>query len=414
MAIDEPFDRREAEALDAADPLAPLRRRFSLPEDVIYLDGNSLGPPPRGVPARLAALADDWARHLIGGWWHGWMDLPARIGARIAPLVGAEPDEVLAADSTSVNLFKLAAAALVARPGRARVLAEEGDFPTDLYILDGLAGTVGREVTVVRLARERLIKAIDDRVALVLLSHVHYRSAARWDMAAVNARAHAAGALTLWDLSHSAGALAVDLAGSGADLAVGCGYKFLNGGPGAPAYLYVARRLQDRLEPPLAGWIGHAAPFAFEDRYRPAPGIRRQLCGTPTVLSLAALDAALEVYADVDMKAVRDKAVRLGDLFLDFIEQRCAGQGLEVACPRDGRSRGSQVALRHDEGYAIMQALIARGVIGDFRAPDVLRFGITPLYQRYTDMWDAVDILKTILERRDWDRPEFHRRATVT
>ncbi len=399
MAIDEPFDRREAEALDAADPLAPLRRRFSLPEDVIYLDGNSLGPPPRGVPARLAALADDWARHLIGGWWHGWMDLPARIGARIAPLVGAEPDEVLAADSTSVNLFKLAAAALVARPGRARVLAEEGDFPTDLYILDGLAGTVGREVTVVRLARERLIKAIDDRVALVLLSHVHYRSAARWDMAAVNARAHAAGALTLWDLSHSAGALAVDLAGSGADLAVGCGYKFLNGGPGAPAFLYVAAHHQGAIVSPLPGWMGHARPFDFAAGYVPAPGIARFACGTPPVLGLTALAAALEAFEGVSAAALEARAQRLGDLFIRLTEDL---PGVRLLSPRDGRIRGAQVSLAHPDAAAIMQRLIAEyRVIGDFRPPDGLRFGFAPLYTRHVDVHDAAMALWAVLRDRD-------------
>jgi len=410
------IDRADCQALDRDDPLARFRARFELPDGIIYMDGNSLGPLPCAVAPRIErVIREQWGHDLITSWnRHGWIDLPHRVGARIAALIGAGDDEVVVADSTSVNLFKLAGAVLRLNPERRVVVSERGNFPTDVYMLEGLAQLLGPDYELRLVERETVLDALDERVALLALTHVHYKTGEIFDMAAITGAAHDCGALMLWDLCHSAGALPVDLHAANADLAIGCGYKFLNGGPGAPAYLYVAKRLQDRLEPPLAGWIGHAAPFAFEDHYRPAPGIRRQLCGTPAVLSLAALDAALEVYADVDMKAVRDKAVRLGDLFLDFIEQRCAGLGLEIACPRNGHARGSQVALRHDQGYAVMQALIAGGVIGDFRAPDVLRFGITPLYQRYTDMWDAVDILKTILERRDWDRPEFHRRATVT
>ena len=399
MTSDDPLDREAAQALDAADPLAPLRRRFSLPADKIYLDGNSLGPPVREVPARLAALADDWAQQLIGGWWRGWMDLPRRVGDRIAPLVGAAPGEVLAADSTSVNLFKLAAAALMARPDRALILTEESNFPTDLYILDGLAGTVGRDVSVVRLARERLIDAIDDRVALVMLSHVHYRSAARWDMATVNERAHAAGALSLWDLSHSAGALAVDLAGTGADLAVGCGYKFLNGGPGAPAFLYVAARHQDAFVSPLPGWMGHARPFDFAPDYDAAHGIARFACGTPPVLGLTALDAALDVFDEVSMAALEAKAQRLGDLFIRLSEGL---PGIRLLSPREARARGAQVSLAHPHAEALMERLIAEfRVIGDYRPPDILRFGFAPLYTRHVDVHDAAMALRAVLTDRD-------------
>ncbi len=398
MAIDEPFDRQEAEARDAADPLAPLRRRVSLPQDVIYLDGNSLGPPMRDIPGRLATLGEDWAHHLIGGWWRGWMDLPARIGDRIAPLVGAAPGEVLAADSTSVNLFKLAAAALAARPERGVILTEADNFPTDLYILDGLAAIVGRDVTVVRLARERLIDAIDETVALVLLSHVHYRSAARWDMAAVNERARAAGALTLWDLSHSAGALAVDLGGTGADCAIGCGYKFLNGGPGAPAFLHVAARHQDAFVSPLSGWMGHARPFDFAADYAPAPGIARFACGTPPVLGLTALEAALEAFDGVSMAALEAKAGRLGDLFIRLTADL---PGIRLLSPHDAAARGAQVSLAHADAEAVMERLITEHrVIGDFRPPDVLRFGFAPLYTRYVDVHDAAMALRAVLRDR--------------
>ncbi|RMD87998.1 MAG: aminotransferase class V-fold PLP-dependent enzyme, partial [Alphaproteobacteria bacterium] len=290
------IDRRMAEALDAADPLAPLRGRFALSEGVIYLDGNSLGPPVRQMPGHMEARVEEWAERLIGGWWAGWMELPRRIGDRIAPLVGAAAGEVLVTDSTSVNLFKLAAAALAARPERKLILTEADNFPTDLYILDGLAAMPGRHIEVRRLPCDALEEAITEDVACVVLSHVHYRTAALWDMAAINARARAAGALTLWDLSHSAGALAVDLDATGADLAVGCGYKFLNGGPGAPAFLFVARRHQPHLPSPLPGWMGHARPFDFSPDYEPAGDIARFACGTPPVLALTALDAALAAF----------------------------------------------------------------------------------------------------------------------
>jgi len=410
------IDRSQCQALDRADPLAHLRDRFAMPDGIVYMDGNSLGPLPRTVAPRIErVIREQWGQDLITSWnKHGWIDLAHRVGAKIAALIGAADDEVVVADSTSVNLFKLAGAVLRLAPERRVVITERGNFPTDVYMLEGLISLLGGDHQLRLLAPDDILGALDDRVALLALTQVNYKTGAVHDMAAITGAAHAHGIPVLWDLCHSAGALPVDLAAANADLAIGCGYKFLNGGPGAPAYLYVAKRFQDRLDPPLAGWIGHAAPFAFEDHYRPAPGIRRQLCGTPVVLALSALDAALDVYGGVDMKVVRDKAVRLGDLFLDLVAQECGGFDLEIACPRDGRLRGSQVALRHEQGYAIMQALIAGGMIGDFRAPDVLRFGITPLYQRFVDMWDAVAILKHTLEHRGWDRPEFHARATVT
>ncbi len=412
--------RRDAESLDRADPLAALRDRFVLPAGVVYLDGNSLGPLPKAAAERVRRVVEEeWGEDLVRSWnLHGWIDLPRRAGDKIAPLVGAEPGEVVVTDSTSVDLFKLAAAALELRPGRRTIVSERANFPTDLYVLDGLARLLGRGHELRALdrdpIREELLGAVGDDVALVVLTQVDYRSGALWDLAATTHAIHERGALVLWDLCHSAGALPIDLSGAGADLAVGCGYKYLNGGPGAPAFLYAARRHQEALRTPIQGWLGHASPFAFEPGYRPAPGIGRFLGGTPPVLALAALDAALDLFAGVDLAQVRAKSVALGELFLERVETRCAGLGLELACPRDGSARGSQVSLRHPEGYAVVQALIARGVIGDFRVPDVMRFGLAPLYLRYADVWDAVEHLAEVLEGQEWDRPGFRRPSKVT
>jgi kynureninase len=414
-------DRHDCEALDRADPLAPLRERFELPPGVVNLDGNSLGPLPRSVPARLREVVEgEWGRDLIRSWnRHGWIDLPRAVGAKIARLIGAAPDEVVVADSTSVGLFKLLAAALELDPERRVVVSEAGNFPTDLYVAQGLARTLealgGPRLELRTIARRsELDGALGGDVAVVMLSQVDYRTGELWDLAETTRRIQACGALTLWDLAHSAGAVPVDLAGAGADLAVGCGYKFLNGGPGAPAFMYVAGRHQARLRSPLQGWLGHAAPFAFEPEYRPAAGIARFQAGTPPVLSMAALDAALDAFDGVDLVAVRAKSVALGDLFLELVARECAGQGIEPACPRDGARRGSQVSFRHPEGYAIVQALIARGVIGDFREPDVLRFGLAPLYLRYVDVAEAVRHLREVLETGEWDRQDFKTRAMVT
>ncbi|OYU70558.1 MAG: kynureninase [Alphaproteobacteria bacterium PA2] len=406
--------REDCVALDLADPLRDRRYLFDLPQGVIYLDGNSLGALPKAVPGRLAqVVAEEWGRDLIRSWnTAGWIDLPARVGARIAPLIGAGADEVIACDSTSVNLFKLAAGALALRPERKVILTEPGNFPSDLYILQGLSDLEpGVEVRVV--PRAQLAEALDETVALLLLTQVHYKTGEVHDVAALTARAHAVGALTLWDLSHSAGALPVDLTGAQADLAVGCGYKYLSGGPGAPAFAYVARRHQQDFRSPLTGWMGHAQPFAFDDDYRPGKGMAQLLCGTPQVLGMAALEAALSAFDGVDMAAVRTKSMALGDLFLRLVAERC-GEDLTPACPTDGASRGSQVALRHPSGYAIMQALIDRGVIGDFRAPDILRFGFTPLYVGYADVWDAVDILRQVMETEAWRDPRYAEVSAVT
>jgi len=400
---------------DAADPLAAARDRFSLPDGMIYLDGNSLGALPVAAAGVVReAVERQWGADLIASWnKHGWIGLPQKVGGKIARLIGAGADEVVAADSVSVNLFKLAAAAVGAQDGRRVVLTEGGDFPTDLYILQGLAGMIP-DVELRVVEPGGIEAALDDRVAVVLLSHVHYRSGAVRDMAGLNAAIRAVGALSLWDLSHSAGVLDVDLNRDGADLAAGCGYKYLSGGPGAPAYLFVARRHQAALRNPLSGWMGHARPFDFVDDYAPAAGIDRWLCGTPPILSLTALNAALAAFDGVDMVAARAKAGTLGDLFIERVETRCAGQGLTLASPRDASARGGQVSFTHPRGWPMMQNLIARGVIGDFRAPDVIRFGFAPLYVQYANVWDAVEVLGDILDSESWRDPRYQNVAAVT
>jgi kynureninase len=400
--------RDEARALDARDPLAAYRARVTLPADTLYLDGNSLGALPAHVPAALAdAASRQWGDRLIRSWNEGWFDAPARVGARIAPLIGAAPDEVIVGDSTSIHLFKLIVAALRLDPTRRTVLSEAGNFPTDLHIAEGAVACVpGARLRVV--AREDLAAALDDDTALLLLTHVHYKTAARFDMPGWTARAHAAGALVLWDLSHSVGAVPIDLAD--ADLAVGSTYKYLNGGPGAPAFLYVAKRWQDRLESPLSGWMGHAAPFAFEDGYRPAPGMARWRTGTPGILSMTALDTALDLWDGIDMAALAAKSAALFTILADA----GAALGLDCVTPVDPAQRGSHISFRHPHAYAVAQALIARGVIGDFRDPDILRLGLTPLYLSHEDVWRAGDILREIIETRDWDRPIYAERLPVT
>jgi kynureninase len=410
------IDLKHCEALDAADPLARFRERFALPDGVIYLDGNSLGALPKTALDRTAEVVGrEWGESLIRGWTaHRWIDLPRIVGDKIGRLTGAEPGEVLVADSTSVNLFKLMAAALRLRPERRVILSERSNFPTDLYIAEGLIELLGGRHEL-RLADGTDIEdAIDDDTALVSLTHVNYRTGALHAMAAITARAHRAGALVLWDLAHSAGAVPVDLNGAGADFAVGCGYKYLNGGPGAPAFLFAARRHHAELRPALSGWMGHAAPFAFETGYRPAQGLERMLTGTPSVIGLAALEVGVDLMLEADGAALRAKSMTLGRLFAKLVERRCGRYGFRLASPADEASRGSQICFAHEHGYPIVQALIARGVIGDFRAPDILRFGFAPLYVGHADIWHAVDHLVTVMESREWDRPEFQTRASVT
>ena len=403
----------EARQLDSADALAFARARFRLPEGIIYLDGNSLGALPAAAPEALRRAAElQWGEDLIASWTkHQWIDWPTRIAAKLAPIVGAKPSELLIADSTSVCLFKLLAAAVRARPQRRTILTQQRNFPTDLYVAQGLAEMLGLELRAV--PADEVAAAIDGGTAVVTLTHVDYRSAAVHDMRAINEAAHAAGALTVWDLSHSAGAVALDLDASGCDLAVGCGYKYLNGGPGAPAFLFVAERLQGELRPPLQGWMGHAEPFAFDDGYRPASGILRFLTGTPSILALAALDAGLETFAGVAMADLEAKSRALSQLFIEQVEARC-GNEVRLLSPRDPAARGSHISFAHPNGYAVVQALIARGIIGDFRAPDVMRFGFAPLYNRFAEVVGAAEILGEILQTRQWDQARFHERAKVT
>ncbi|HEY3813356.1 MAG TPA: kynureninase [Caulobacteraceae bacterium] len=405
--------RTDCEALDAADPLRAIRDRFEIPEGVVYLDGNSLGALAKGVAERLdAAVRQEWGRGLIRSWnTAGWMDLPQRCGAKIARLIGARDDEVIVADSTSVDLFKLASAAL-SLTGRNVLVAEAGDFPTDLYILQGLCSLVGAELRMV--ARQDIEAALSDDVAALVLTHVNYRTGEIHDMDALTRAAQAKGALTIWDLSHSAGVLDIDLNAANADFAVGCGYKYLNGGPGAPAYVFVATRWHERFTQPLTGWLGHARPFAFIDQYEPAPGLARALCGTPPVLSMIALEAGLATFDGVAMRDVRAKAQSLGDLFLTLVDERLGDHGFTPACPRDGGRRGGQVSLRHPQAYGVCQALIEREVIPDFRAPDVVRFGFAPLYTRHLDVWEAVDRLAGVMAEKAFADSRFRVRNAVT
>ncbi len=406
--------REDCAALDAADTLAQCRARFDLPADTIYLDGNSLGAMPANVPARMTyAIEHEWAQGLIRSWNDAdWYPAPQRTGNRIARLIGAGQGEVIVADSTSVNLFKVLVAATRMRPGRSVILAERTNFPTDVYIAASAAEMTGCELRCVD--PEEVMAAIDENVAIVSLTHVNYKTGKRYDMEAVTRRAHEAGALVVWDLCHTAGAMPVDLNGCEADFAVGCGYKYLNGGPGAPAFVFVASRHLEQVRQPLSGWHGHAQPFAFTHEYAPHSGIDRMLTGTAPQLGLIALESALEAFDGVDMDALRDKSVSLCDLFIELADQELAGLGFTLASPRDAAQRGSQVSLRHAQGYAIMQALIARNIIGDFRAPDILRFGFAALYVRHIDIWDTIAALKDIVESGAWNTEAFLTRKSVT
>lgn len=404
------------EALDRADPLARFRDRFVIPDGLVYLDGNSLGMMPRASAERARRVVEvEWAQALISSWNdHGWIDLPLRTGARIAPLIGAAADEVVVCDSTSINLFKALACAAGLRPGRRTIVTNAGNFPTDIYIAEGLVRLLGQGYTLRRVEPAALSAALDDTVAAVAYSHVDYRSARIEDMTGLTAAIQAAGAISIWDLSHSAGAIPVDLDGARADFAVGCGYKYLNGGPGAPAFIYAARRHHDAMQPPLSGWLGHAAPFAFEDTYRPAGGIARLIAGTPAVISLSVLDAAVGVIAEAGIAALREKSMRMTTLLADLVARECAGHGLVLASPAEAGQRGSHLVFGHDEGYAIVQALKARGVVGDFRAPNLVRLGIAPLYLSYVELWEAVQRLKAVMENGEWREPRFRVRAKVT
>ena len=400
-------------ALDRTDPFARTRALFDLPEGVIYMDGNSLGALPTAVKARVAEVVEtQWGEGLIRSWnTHDWIDLPGRVGDRIARLIGAPPGTVTVADSTSINLFKVLVAALRLRPDRKVILTEKRNFPTDTYIAAGVAELLGPGYALREVEAREMAGALGPDVGVLMLTETNYRTGARLDMAALTRAAHAAGALTIWDLAHSAGAFPVDLGAADADFAVGCGYKYLNGGPGAPAFVYAAPRHLRGLRQPLTGWLGHAAPFSFGETYRPADGIAAMRVGTPPILSMSALDAALDVFEGVDLAALRLKADRLFDIFTGTLAS--VAPELELLTPKDPVQRGTQASLRHPEAYAVMQALIARGVIGDFREPDILRFGLTPLYLSHAEVERAAIIVEEVMRERAWDRPEFRQRAKV-
>lgn len=398
---------------------AATKALFHLPAGLIYLDGNSLGPLPLAAPARMAAvMADEWGDMLIGGWnsggadGAGWMAQPTSMGDRVGALIGAERGHVTLGDTLSIKVYQALASALAMRPDRRVILSDTGNFPSDLYMAEGLIGMLGQGHSLKTVAPEQVLDAIDDSVAVLLITEVDYKTGRRHDMAALTAKAHAHGALIIWDLAHSAGAFAVDCAAGGADFAVGCTYKYLNGGPGAPGFIYVAPRHIDAARPALSGWLGHASPFAFDLHYTPGTGIERMRVGTPPVLALAALETALDIWDQVDLADLRAASLALTDQFIAGVEAACPM--LRLATPRDHAQRGSQVSFHFADGYAAMQAVKARGVIGDFRAPDIMRFGFTPLFIDAADVDAAVATIADVMTNRLWDRPEFHARRRVT
>jgi kynureninase len=408
--------REAAQKLDQADPLKDFGRRYILPKDMIYLDGNSLGPMPHGVQARVAHAMDvEWGQDLITSWnKHHWFTLPQKIGGKISRLIGGGDGNCIAADTISINMFKVLTAALGLQRGRKVILSDSGNFPSDLYVAQGLNNFLrdGHRLKVV--SPEDVAASITEEVAVVMITEVDYRTCRRHDMKALTTLAHEKGCLIIWDLAHSAGAVPIDLLGADADFAVGCTYKYLNGGPGSAAFVWVHPRHQSTAESALVGWWGHADPFAFVQDWKAADGLVRMQCGTQGILSLAALDAAMTVWDEVDMHEVHQKSKSLCGLFIEHVEARCAKHGLKLAGPRDFDSRGSHVSFQCPEGYAVMQALIARRVIGDFRAPDMIRFGFAPLYNTHEEVFDAVEVLAGILDQRTWDQPEFLERKAVT
>ena len=401
--------------LDAEDKLCHFRDEFEIRDGLVYLDGNSLGMLPKRTLTRMQqTVSEEWGQGLITSWLGAdWVNSPRRIGDKIGKLLGAKPGEVIAGESTSINIFKALTAALSLQKGRNVLLTETSNFPTDNYMMQGLARFSGGAVECREVAPDHVLDALDESVAVLLLTQVHYKTARIRDMAEVTRRAHDAGALVVWDLSHSAGAIEVDLSSAKADFAVGCGYKFLNGGPGAPAYLYAAQR-HHGAEPVLSGWFGHARPFDFDGQFEPAQGIDRFQCGTPPVLGMSALEEGVDLILEADMSTLRQKSIMLSELFVELVEERCGEFGFEFVCPQNSAERGSQVAFAHPQAYEMMQALKARDVIGDFRAPNIMRFGLTPLYLSFGDIAEAVERLRTICIEREWDRPEYTERAAVT
>jgi kynureninase len=410
------LSRDGARARDASDALRDFRKRFVLPPGLVYLDGISLGALPRSTLERVGrVIGAEWGADLVRGWnVHDWISSPLTLGNKIAGLIGAAPGEVVVTDTTSVNLYRLVLAALALNPDRVEVVSEAGNFPTDLYVCNGATDSYGRGRRTRVVPREAVLDCVGESTALLLLTHVHYKSSEMYDLAAVTREAQARGALVLWDLSHSAGAVPVDLNAAGADFAVGCGYKYLNGGPGAPAFLFVAARHHARAENAISGWHGHARPFDFTDDYVPAEGVRRFLAGTPSIIANTALEAGVDIVLEATVGRLDAKSRQMGEYFIELVESGCRGYGLELASPREVSRRGSHVSFAHPHGYAVMQALIERSVIGDFRTPDIMRFGFTPLYTRFEDVWIAANELRLVLEERRWQDPRFAVRAAVT
>jgi len=410
------LQKSEFITLDAESPLSELRQRFVIPDGVIYMNGNSLGAMPISVRDKLSAFAEkEWGQDLIRSWnVNGWYVLATQLGEQVSRLIGAAPEEVIFSDSTSVNLYKLVITALNIKGRRKKIVTDTDNFPTDLYILEGVAKSWGRDVQIEVVDRKDVINHIDSDTALLTLTHANYQTSELYDLREVSKAAHKHGALVLWDLSHSCGAMPIDLNGANVDFAVGCGYKYLNGGPGAPAFLFVAKRWLEQIDQPLTGWMGHKDPFAMSTDYVPADGIRQMLTGTPPIASAICLREGLRVFRNISLAEVRAVSIEMGNLFIELTDDLCRDYPLSVMSPRDGELRGSHVAVRHEYAYALMQELIANGVIGDFRAPDIMRFAFTPLYLRYVDVWRAVGVLRTILETESWNKKEYTARAAVT
>ena len=407
---------KDCKVLDSKDPLAAEAEKYYLPEDILYFAGNSLGARPIAAKKRVASIIrDEWGEELVGAWNRsGWYSSPSRVGAKIARLLGACADEVTVADSTSVNLFKTIIAAMKLNPRRKICLTDREIFPTDLYIMQGIEELLGEQFTLKTVTRDRILDEISDDTGLLVLSHVDYRTGDVSDMHGFTRRVQEAGGLVLWDLCHSAGIFDIRLNEANADFAVGCGYKFLNGGPGAPAYVYVARRHQENIRQPLTGWMGHVNPFAFDQTYASAPGIKKMLCGTPSIIAMGCFEAALDELSAVPIQAIQDKSRKLTRLFMELMKERCANFGFTLISSEDDNIRGSQISYTHKHGYAIMQALIASNVIGDFRAPDCVRFGVGPLYLSYMDIWRAVDTIKTNMETEAWRKFQSQDQEAVT
>ena len=408
------LDVEDIKTLDSNDPLADKAALFHLPEGMTYLDGNSLGAMPLAVPDEVSkTIRQEWAEDLIHSWnTNDWFIKARVIGDKIAQLVGANSGEVVVSDCVSVNLFKMIVAGLSIQPGKTRVVTELGNFPTNLYVMQGIANMLGDRMELVAVQRNEVENAIDENTALVVLTHTHYKTSETWDMAAITERTQQFGALVIWDLCHSAGIMPLELSRLNVDMAVGCTYKYLNGGPGAPAFLYLAERHQGRVQQPITGWWGHANPFEFSDQYAPANDIRQLQSGTQSIVALSVLEPGIDLTLSVDMQEIRKKSQALGQLFIELLAEQCSDIG--IASPRDNQRRGSHVSIIHDEGYAITQALKAQGIVVDFRAPDIIRFGFAPLYNSYMDVWRSASTLKDIIDNESWNRPEYRERATVT